>query len=229
MAAEAHVSSIDAGGESGFTLLELLVAIALFSFISLALFEGLHFGILAWGRGGAHADQADHVMFVQSLVRRLLEDAYPEYVSNGPADGHANFEGTATSVSFLATTPAALGGGGRSHFALSGAQKEGRKSLVLTSKQELADDDETPAPARTILLSDIAGVEFSYFGRTRSDKGPQWRNFWTGESSLPQLIRVQIQFPQADARAWPDLLVAPRITVDVGCAFDPLTKRCRGR
>jgi len=52
---------------------------------------------------------------------------------------------------------------------------------------------------------------------------------WTLPSRLPRLVRVKIEFPDGDARFWPELLVAPRIDVDVGCVYDALTKRCRGR
>jgi general secretion pathway protein J len=215
--------------EAGFTLVELLVALSLFTFISLALFEGLHFGVFAWGRGREHADRADHVLYVQNLLRRLIEDAYPLYLSSDPTHGHVDFDGTAVSLGFLASAPIVLGGGGRSRFKAFVDQSRGRHDLVLTSQPELADEGDAVAATKTMLLADVESVDFSYLGQTRLDKSRQWRDSWAREPILPNLVRVRIRFPRHDARAWPDLDIAPRISADVGCAYDPLNKGCRGR
>jgi general secretion pathway protein J len=46
---------------------------------------------------------------------------------------------------------------------------------------------------------------------------------------MPQLLRIQVRFTEGDSRTWPDLVIAPRITADVGCVYDQLTQQCRGR
>jgi len=229
MTEELQITAAESFREAGFTVVELLVALALFAFISLTLSESLHFGIIAWGHGTAQTDRADHLMFVQSLLRRLIADAYPRYLSSDPTSGHVDFEGTETSLGFLASVPIALGGGGRSRFTVSVDQSGGRSGLVLISKAELADDGDASATTKTMLVADVAAVEFSYFGGARSDKAPQWRDSWVGEPVLPALVRARIRFPPHDARVWPDFIVAPRISVDVGCTYDALSKRCRGR
>ena len=58
---------------------------------------------------------------------------------------------------------------------------------------------------------------------------PDWQSDWSGRRALPDLIRIRIGFPAGSNRYWPDLVVAPRITVDAGCAYDPLTYHCKGR
>ena len=67
----------DAGGEAGFTLVELLVALALFSLLVTLLFDNVRFGLHAWRQGSAHAENIDHGMIVQDLLRRMIENAYP--------------------------------------------------------------------------------------------------------------------------------------------------------
>jgi general secretion pathway protein J len=215
--------------EAGFTLVELLVAISLFSFIRLALFEGLHFGVFAWASGRAHADRADHVMYVQNLLRRLIEDAYPFYLSGDPAHSHVDFDGTSTSLGFLAPAPIVLGGGGRSRFKTFVDQSRGRHDLVMTSRPELADEGNSTVATTTILLAGVEAVDFLYLGRARLGASDRWRESWVEEPVLPDLVRMKVRFPQHDTRVWPDLDVAPRISADVGCAYDPLNRGCRGR
>lgn len=214
--------------EAGFTLVELLVALALLSFVSLALFGSLRFGILAWGRGAAQTERVEHIAFAQNLLRRLVADAYPLFVSDGPTRRYVAFDGSTKSLAFLSSAPVVLGSG-RSWFTFVLDRRGTRTDLVMTSRMELADREDASTLIRKVLLPDVDRVEFSYFGRSRSDRVAQWRDHWTGEMTLPELVRVRIDFPEGKGRLWPELLIAPRIAADVGCAYDTLTKRCRGR
>lgn len=215
------------GGQDGFTLIELLVAIALFSLVSLILLRSLGFGLNVWQRGKAHADRVDHVLVVQDVVRRLLDEAYPFLPDGDPTRRRVEFSGTTETLRFLAPAPSALGGGGRSRLQLSVDHTGGTVDLVLTSDLELANG--ASRPARKVLLANASAIQFSYFGKGRSDRAAAWRDDWTDELSQPKLVRIQVRFASADSRFWPDLFVAPRIGVDVGCVYDPLIKQCRGR
>jgi general secretion pathway protein J len=225
----ARITQIDRCREAGFTLVELLVALTLLSFVSLALFGSLRFGMMAWSRGHAHAERTEHIASVQDILRRLIADAYPLLVSGDPTRPHVAFDGTAGSLSFLASVPIALGAGGRSRFALSADTHDGRIDLVIATQPELADREDSATALRKTLLARVQAVEFAYFGRARSDKAAQWHDDWIGKTSMPELVRVRVRFAGDDARRWPELVVAPRIAVDVGCVYDTLTKRCRGR
>jgi general secretion pathway protein J len=214
--------------EAGFTLIELLVALALFSLLSAALFGSMRYGIGAWKRTSTHVDQVDHTMQVQAFLRHMIEDAYPLFISDGPTHKYVDFRGTNSSLNFLTSVPIALATGGRSRLTLSVAPTADHVDLVVTSKQELTSRDDSTL-TKMILLNDLQSVEFSYFGRALSDKVAEWHDHWNDEAALPQLMRVQVRYPAGDPRTWPAMLIAPRITADVGCVHDPLTNGCRGR
>jgi general secretion pathway protein J len=214
--------------EAGFTLIEVLVALALFSLLSIALFGSMRYGIGAWTRTSTHVDQADHTMQVQAFLRHMIEDAYPLFISDGPTHKYVDFRGTGSSLNFLTSVPIALATGGRSRLTLSVAPFADHVDLVATSKHELASRDDSTL-TKTTLLSDLQSAEFSYFGRATSDKVAEWHDHWTDAAILPQLLRLQIRYPAGDPRIWPELIIAPRITADVGCVHDPLTNGCRGR
>jgi len=59
--------------QAGFTVVELLVALTLFSLLCTLLFGNVRFGLKAWQHGLAHAERVDHSMIVQNLLRRIME------------------------------------------------------------------------------------------------------------------------------------------------------------
>ena len=215
--------------EAGFSLVEVLIALVLLSLLSMALFFSVRFGMTAWQRGGERSDQIHTSMLVQDLLRRLIGQAYPLMLADGTGTGRVDFAGTATSLDFLAPVPVTLASGGRARFKLSIERRGGHSDLVLAAQPELVADDASAEPSRKTLLATIETGEFAYFGLTHSQSAAQWHERWSGELSLPALVRVRVHFARSDPRLWPELTIVPRISADVGCEYDPLTKLCRGR
>lgn len=227
MSGTTPMARTDDQGEGGFTLVELLAAIALLSLLSVILLASLRFGLKAWERGTTHSDRVDHIMLAQDFLRRAIEDAYPYFSAADPTHGYVDFDGNANALRLLASASRALGGSGRSRILLSVNGHDGRSDLVVSSSPELGND--IALSARKVLLANVQSIEFFYFGKGRSDRAETWRGHWTQETALPRLVRIHVQFPSGDTRLWPELVIAPRIAVDVGCVYDPLTKQCRGR
>jgi general secretion pathway protein J len=215
--------------EAGFTLVEVLVALVLLGLLTTALFFSVRFGVTAWQRGGERSDQIHTSMLVQDLLRRLIGQAYPLMLADGTGSGRVDFAGSATSLDFLAPVPIALASGGRARFTLAIERRGGQSDLVLASRPELAAGDAPAELNRKTLLATLEAAEFAYFGVAQSKSTTEWHERWSDEMSLPALVRVRVRFARSDPRLWPDLTIAPRITADVGCAYDPLTKLCRGR
>ena len=187
--------------DAGFTLIELLVTIALLSLLLVLLFGGLHFGTRAWDRAQAHEAGTDELRAVQDLMRRELVQAYPGHAGVEPA---VAFDGGTDSVRFLAPAPQAVETGGR--FRITIAERRG--TLAMDGTPELA---VAPGAAwSTVLLHHIAAVRLAYFSRGR------WLSSWRDAAGLPELVRVQVDFPPGDGRLWPDLIVAPRIASGAG-------------
>ena len=223
-----QLASARTGAQAGFTLMELLVAITLLSLLSLVLTSSLRFSLTAWARGADHADRTDQSLLVQDFLRRAIADAYPYFLSTDPTrGGHVDFAGRADSLQILTLAPRAQGAVGRMRLELLVERTPARTDLVAASVPELAAG--ATERSRKILIPNVEDVTLSYFGRKRSDKEATWHAVWSGEPALPQLVRIKVALPSGDTRAWPELVIAPRIAADVSCVYDPLTKLCRGR
>jgi general secretion pathway protein J len=221
--------ALDTGGEAGFTLVELLVALALFSLLVTLLFDNVRLGLQAWRHSGQYAEDVGRRAGVQDTLRRLVGNLYPMAVADGSGVQRTDFEGGKDRITFLSGAPTALGSGGRFRYAVSVEREQDRTNLVLRASPELVDPKDASAATKTVLLPDIAQAEFSYFGDVPTDRQQKWQDAWSRRADIPKLIRVHVVFAPGDAGAWPDLLIAPRILADVGCIYDPATMRCRGR
>ncbi len=218
----------DGGGQAGFTLLELLIAMTLLGLLTTLLFGGLKFGAHAWERGEAHGTGAEEVRVVQQLLRRELGESYPLFIAD-PQHPHVTFDGEAQSLTFLAPAMQSLGVAGRASITLRAVAGGDGTRLVISARPELAFGNGAAAAGTEALIGGLTALSFSYYGAERASDLPRWHERWSDQPALPKLIRVAASFATGDARNWPDLIVAPRIDVDLGCGYDPLTKSCRGR
>lgn len=212
--------------DAGFTLVELLVSLVLLGLVSLLMLDSLRMGSTTLMRGTALSNWIDNVSVIQNRLRDLLDNAYPAYVfSDGR--GHVDFDGTSNALTFLAPTPIALGGQGRTRYNLLVEENGGYADLILTSRLELSASD-SPATKRT-LLSGVGSASFAYLALGSQNDAERWVEQWSLQRHLPQLIKIQVRFRPGDTRFWPEFVVNPQITLDVDCVYDSLTKRCRGR
>ena len=200
--------------QAGFTLLEILVSMTLLAMLFVLLFGGLRFGMRAWERGTSSADAVDQVRVAQDLLRREIERSCPRRrAAAGPQDPpRVDFAGDTAGLAFLAPAPGAAGGAPCVPTSLSVAADGKLKQLVLDVNR-----------SGTSLLHGVQGIALSY--RAGDDI---WRNDWNGETALPDLVRLRVTFPKGDNRVWPELFIAPRISAEADCTYDPTTKSCRG-
>lgn len=217
----------DAGSEAGFTLVELLVALALFSLLATLLFGNVRFGLHAWQKASVSTERFQRSMISRDLLRRMIGNLYPMLVPGDPTQPQIDFDGGKEAVNFLGYAPT-VASGGRFRFRVFIERRRDQADLVMSSTPELADSD-SPMTAKTLLLSGIERVEFSYFGDSASGQHSQWNDSWIKRSEIPSLVRIRVTTRSDEAQFWPDLIIAPRILADVGCVYDPITMRCRGR
>lgn len=195
--------------QGGFTLVELLVALALIGLIATALFAGLRLGVRSWSSGGAALASTEEVAALRRFLRQRLQAIRPLSFP-APAQDRARtvFEGGPARLRFAAPWPLHLGYGGPFVFELRpGPEGRGLQLdwAVFRRDGPVALDDGRTRPRE--LLPAPARVAFRYYGRQPRDAPARWHRRWaTSSGALPRLIELRVT--GGPAESWPPLRVA---------------------
>ena len=197
--------------QAGYSLVELMIVLALIGLITLAIASGLRLGARAWERTEREVAATEMARGGHALLTTLLGHIYPR----GAADsGQVAFEGAGDRMSFLADAH------GLTRFALSLKSERNGLSLVLTEHPEQG----AAIERQEVLFSGAERIEFAYAG---IDAGAvAWSDAWSAKPGIPALIRIRVKFPPGAGR-WPDLIVRPRIDRAANCIYDPVSFQCR--
>jgi general secretion pathway protein J len=213
----------------GFTLLELLIAITLLAMLSVMLMGGLRLGTRVWERSAAVGERVDDLRIAGDFLQASLGAAYPLLDLTDPTNPVLRFSGERDGLRYLAPMPEALGAAGMAQVDLRLVRgADGAGNLVIDVRHELAFADAAPLPT-SLLLEGVQSVEIGYYGAEERGQKVEWRDAWHSKTWLPQLIRIRVTFPVGDERAWPELMVAPRVMVEATCRYDALRQDCLGR
>ena len=142
-----------AAAQSGFSLIEVIIGLALFGLILVLLFDGLRIGAATLGRLDAEAESLDLRRGLDGVLRRQFSSAVP-----GGAADRADFAGAPGSVMFLASGGA---GGGLYHMRLALEDDAGAGRLVLERRAATAFDRRTASGERIVLASGVRSLRLA--------------------------------------------------------------------
>ena len=219
----------------GFTLIEMTVALALVSLMSIAMLQAYRFSQRALAQTTRVDAAARDIAGAQRLLRRLIEQAYPFEVpqTEGAGGAERGLSGDATRLALSSPAPATAGGVGlyRYAFALAQSGAAGRFEVSWTLDRNGAAETASPSNARSeALLEGVQSISIAYLELVELGNGqiePNWRDEWIDKSAMPALVRIRVTFAPGDPRRWPELIVAPRISADANCVFDVVSQMCR--
>jgi general secretion pathway protein J len=197
---------------AGFTLVELLIAIALFGLILTGLYSGLRMATRASDAGEAHATDNDELRAVMGFLRFELNQVYPLVFTNEDED-RVIFEGEPDRLMFVARLP--------QHRGVEGAYQifllEDQDRLVLRYRLTKADHpylfesvESGDVGKEVVLVPGVENVGFSYYGKR--GRNARFYSRWDDPERLPKLLRMRIR-PKGRGVHWPDLIVPIRAEV----------------
>ncbi|WP_295442120.1 prepilin-type N-terminal cleavage/methylation domain-containing protein [uncultured Thiodictyon sp.] len=223
----------------GFTLVELLIALAMVALITLLLFSGLRVGTRAWDLVEVTGERVGAVRLAHGFLVRALTQVRPATLVFDGAPAPV-FAGDAQRVEFAAPLSEHVGVPGLYVLRLEVEGSGRRHDLVLTrwlmhpevlggkldgvpqweplksdSQRALAEiplDQDAAAGAfgRTLLLEGVGGLVINYYGILAGEREPDWHKEWLEQPRPPILIRIHLTTVN---QTWPDLIVplsAPR-------------------
>lgn len=200
--ADAWVDACVDARRAGFTLVEMIVCLALASLIGVLLINTMRIAGSA-SVAAATAARAEDVQSVRDhlrrtfggLARRRVDGRRPP-LRGGP-DGLTAVIGADASLERTEEIAVSLSGRPRA---------DGTVDLV----EARAPSEAAPgAGARTeVLLERVAGFEIRYFGAQAAGTRPSWHATWRPNERQPTLMEISVAFPPGDRRRWSPLLVA---------------------
>lgn len=203
-------------GSQGFTLIELVVALAVLSLLSLLVLQALNIAHQAWDRGTQAAERLDAIASVQQALRRSVATLLP--LQDPGLCG-----GTGQSLSFLAHAPDGNPTTGTARYNLT-IEPEGAGTQLSVSWCAYTPGStscEAGKASKEVVLDGADTASIAYFADGR------WQDKWSDCSKPPQLVRIDARFANQDRRIWPLLVIRPLYAVSADCRFDQVSMKCR--
>jgi general secretion pathway protein J len=189
--------------QSGFTLVEMLVTLALLALISTYAISAIRTLSMA-KRIEERIDEKAAVESVQRHLRSMIGDA--RIVFRPAASGRADimFEGGPSEIRFVSVLDDRLVRGGLYLLHYRVGPSTQRLELDYAPFRY---NVEAGTVSSVILLDQIAGLKFRYFGVAAEGQLSQWSDTWVNRQALPQLVEVSAEFAARTARQWPVLVI----------------------
>lgn len=187
-----QVSIAYSKGDGGFSLLELLVSLTLFSLVLLVLPGAFRTGKRGW-ETSALIEQSAASAAAADFLRHRIGEAAPFFDRDESGRSQLAFYGGAQELSFVAPAPSGPAGGGLYRFKLAAelGSNPGKLALVLRMSAYRPQSDATQvALSDHVLMSSVSSFSLRYFGEQIAGEPPAWSDAWTRTDRLPNLVEV---------------------------------------
>ena len=201
---------------TGFTLVELIIALAILSFVMVLCASGFRFGTRVWDRVNVQSEQIDTLQAVQSFLRRsishslikdrLLDDLQQQ--ENPQQFDEGLFIGDSGKLKYVSYTPKYGIDDYLYHYELTVDRRAETLSLLYYPYNINLNDVTKRQPLA--VIDGVKGIEIQYFsGYINEQTSDSWLSKWDDINSLPLLVKINLTFID-DNKQWPELIIPLR-------------------
>ena len=198
---------------TGFTLVEMLLAMTLMSMLLALAYGGLRASTRATEKGQQILEDSSRIRMAHQFVRKQINQLLPlAFDQNEDGSERVVFLGDARGIRYVAPMPGYLGWGGPQVQELYFEQGEEGLELVLSHTLLQGFDEQYLYEAEPIfLLDDIKDARFSFLGRDENGELTSWTPSWDQVDALPAAVSLEVEFNEDVYIHWPMLTTSVRV------------------
>ena len=200
---------------SGFTLVELLLAITLMSILLGLTYSGLRAATRSSERGEQLLAAGAELRVSHQFIRRQLNQMLPLpfAVTDDTEEIRIVFEGDASHIQYVAPMPGYLGSGGPQVQLIEIVNGDNGAVMLQFSHSLLLGFSEDRLYERdpVVLLEDVKSAGFEFLGKDEEGELIDWATTWDQFDILPVAVRLNIELNEGLNLMWPDLVAGVRV------------------
>ena len=194
---------------TGFTLIEVMLAMTLLSIMVVLLFSSLKIGAESWNKGESKIAQVNEKAVVYQFFKRHLPSVQPLWDEFSGDKRQFSFQGERDKLQFVSVFPASSGRKGLQLFDVIFDKTDPGIVKVILKPFYPAIDNEEWQSEEVILLENVETFELAYFAKEDNSKDGVWGDNWQEKDSLPELVKIKIEL--VDKSYWPEMVFALRL------------------
>ncbi|MFT5444991.1 MAG: general secretion pathway protein J [Gammaproteobacteria bacterium] len=198
------------GRGRGFTLIEVVVSIALFALLMGVVYSGFSTAVRAYDAAESRVGKIERMRVISAFIRRSVSGAQALALAN--RDKWAlQFEGEGDRIRYVADLPGYVGISGLHEIVLELEPSGDQRDLVMRRRVlSMGRDGQVQGDFDTRVLAE--GIEiFSlrFYGANEGAAEPTWQDSWQSVKHMPLLVELSVT--ASGEPPWPLLQVQPRV------------------
>jgi prepilin-type N-terminal cleavage/methylation domain-containing protein len=183
------------GNASGFTILEMLVALCILGLLftyALQMIEHLR-----------RMDSVIHLIETKTSIAAIrhhlhtvVSAARPVVEPGSGQDARVVFRGEASQVQLVVASDGILEKGGLHLVHITTRRRSDDLIDLVTRRAAYGSSKDQSARGEVVLLERIKSFRLRYYGHSAAEQAPRWHAQWLNQAGLPRLIEIAMAMPE---------------------------------
>lgn len=196
--------------QTGFTLVELIIALVILSFVMVLCGSGFRFGTKVWDSVNTQSERVDVLQAAQGFMRRNISHAliHDRLFTDEEIANENLFLGDPNRIRFISYSPRY--GVDDFLYAYELYLDKNTNQLSLRYSPYNLGEKIAQNKSTSSILDGVKDIEISYFsGFIDEEDGDGWFSNWNDVYNLPLLIKINVTFIDEQI-VWPEMVIQMR-------------------